>query len=76
MELTTAWQCQKWHCLPEPGGLRDQRAGEVQRMTIVLNVWEAWYAWKHRKGGDELEFKNKHPEWWDLVLKVEEMRHG
>ena len=47
------------------------------RMTAVLNVWEAWQAWINRKGGDELEFKNRNPQKWDIVLKVQEMRrHG
>lgn len=61
--------------MPDSGGLRDQRAGEITRITTVLNVWEAWRAWMKRKGGDELEFKNKNPEWFDIVMKVQGMKN-
>jgi len=39
-ELVLAQNARFWNKLPEPGGLRDQRAGELQRMTAALNVYE------------------------------------
>lgn len=39
-ELKLAWQARTWGKLPEPGGLRDQRAGELERMAAALNVYQ------------------------------------
>jgi len=39
-ELELAWQARTWSTLPEPGGLRDQRAGELRRMTAALNAYD------------------------------------
>ena len=39
-ELKLAWQARTWGTLPEPGGLRDQRAGELDRMSAALNTYE------------------------------------
>jgi hypothetical protein len=40
-ELTLAWQCKRWGTLPEPGGLRDQIAGEMERMAAAQNAYDA-----------------------------------
>ena len=40
-ELSLAFKAEQWGTLPEPGGLRDQRIGELDRMTVVLNTYKA-----------------------------------
>jgi len=75
-ELEAAWQAQAWHALPEPGGLLDQRAGELRRMTAALNVYEAVRSW--RRSTDWAKWAQDNPEDWrtvQYVLKLRE-RHG
>lgn len=38
-ELRLAWDCQKWNCLPEPGGLMDQDWQTMRRMTALDGVY-------------------------------------
>lgn len=38
-ELSLYWQVQTYHSLPEPGGLLDQPAGLLDRMTAAANVY-------------------------------------
>lgn len=38
-ELRMAWRCQKWHTLPEDGGLNDQDARLMHLMTVTDNVY-------------------------------------
>lgn len=38
-ELTLAWRCRNWQALPNPGGIRDQYVGELERMTAAENVY-------------------------------------
>lgn len=47
IELEIGFQCLNFHTLPEAGGLRDQLAGDVERMSAALstyNVVGALYA--------------------------------
>lgn len=37
-ELVLGWQCERWHTLPEPGGMYDQDAGLVYRMGALMNI--------------------------------------
>ena len=38
-ELEIAWQCERWHTLPDAGGYLDQDATLMHRMTIAANVY-------------------------------------
>lgn len=38
-DLSLAWQCQRWGCLPDAGGLLDQDHVLLSRMTAALNVY-------------------------------------
>jgi len=40
-ELKLAWQAKRWGTLPEPGGLRDQIVGELERMAMALSAYNA-----------------------------------
>ena len=73
-ELSLAFNCQKWGVLPDAGGLRDQRAGIVNRMTAAMNVYEAYSALARSKSLKEWQRNN--PAQYALWAKVEEMRNG
>lgn len=75
-ELLLGWEMVRFHALPEPGGLRDQIAGEMLRCRAVLNVYEAfqafrgsrnWAAWSKSNGSQ-----------WAIVSQVMTLReeHG
>lgn len=55
-ELKLAWQAMSYHALPEAGGLLDQPAGLLSRMTRLYNVWYAHDAYRKRD-------LSKHQEW-------------
>jgi hypothetical protein len=73
-ELQLAWQARGWGTLPESGGLRDQPAGLLDRMTQALGVYDAFMAYKQRDAGDESGFAKKQPKAWQTVLRVREIR--
>ncbi len=73
-ELELAWQAESWHALPEPGGLRDQRAGELTRMAVAANVYRAMREW--RKTAQWATWAKEHPEQWELVQTVLKLRSG
>lgn len=39
-ELRLFWMCMRYGALPEPGGLFDQDAGLLGRMSLLGNVYE------------------------------------
>jgi hypothetical protein len=41
-ELELAFRCRRWNSLPESGGLNDQPAGLMQRLTVAENVYQAF----------------------------------
>ena len=45
IELEIGFQCLNFHTLPEAGGLRDQLAGDVERMSAALSTYNAVGAW-------------------------------
>lgn len=75
-ELELAWQARAWSTLPEPGGLRDQRAGELQRMAAVLNTYDAWRA--RTQHANWAKWAKESPESWRIVSYVLKLRkqHG
>ena len=76
-ELRLAFRCQQWGTLPCSGGLLDQPAGLVDRMTLVLNTHNAWGAWLKRDPGKDGEFVKAYPDTWRIVQHIIELRtHG
>jgi hypothetical protein len=51
-ELSLSWDCQRWHTLPEAGGMLDQDAGLIHRMKALTNIYTAVSAWFNLKGKD------------------------
>jgi len=74
-ELRLAFRCQQWGTLPHSGGLLDQPAGLVERMTIAVNVYNAMKAWGEHDPKRDAEFFKSDA--WQIVKQVLELRkHG
>jgi hypothetical protein len=43
-------------------------------MSTALSVYDALAAYKKRPAGHELEFSQKNPREWDVVLRIRELR--
>ena len=67
-ELRLALQARSWGHLPDPGGLLDQPAGLLERMTVTYNVYHAVRAWVRRKPGDDKAWKAANPDEWDIAM--------
>jgi hypothetical protein len=74
MELRMAWQCERWHALPEQGGLLDQPAGMLQRMAAMLNVYNAFKTFK-ASSGNLMGLANSQPQVLALVRDIERMEN-
>ena len=44
-DLTLAWDCQRYHCLPKAGGLEEQLVRTMARMRAAQNVYDAMSAY-------------------------------
>ena len=64
--LKLAWSCERYNTLPEVGGLRDQLAGDIERMNIASNIYNAVLSWKNMfyGGGDMERWLNQHKSDW------------
>ena len=49
-ELKLSWDCERWHTLPEAGGLLDQDFTLITRMKSLSSVYSAVSAWFNLKG--------------------------
>ena len=76
-ELTLALQCDQWGSLPEPGGVRDQRIGELQRMTSALNVYRAVKGYRDAGGkGGKKAWREQNPQAYQIYLDVVDLKDG
>ena len=73
-ELSLAWSCAQWSTLPEPGARRDQRAGELERMTVAKNTYDAIRA--HQGVRDWVEWAKRNPAAQTIIGKVRRLRRG
>ena len=71
-ELELAWQAESWRALPEAGGLRDQRAGELSRMAMALNVYRAVKGW--RGNANWAAWAQDNPGQWEMIQAVVKLR--
>lgn len=49
-ELSLAWQCQRWHTLPDGGGLYAQDYRTMHMMTVTQNIHDAVVRARSLKG--------------------------
>ena len=75
-ELMLGWEMERFHALPEPGGLRDQLAGEMMRCRAALNVYDAFRAFRGSRRWADWAKANQSQ--WKIVSQVMELReaHG
>ena len=71
-DLQKAWQVRDYGVLPNAGGLRDQRIGELERMVYLLNVYTAMTAL--HKSDDWMELQQERPELWAVISEVRQLR--
>ena len=74
-ELELAFLCRQYRCLPRGGGIYDQLAGELERMHLALNVYEAIKDFRSQESKDIGEWIRTHKNNdWKIVKKIKEMR--
>lgn len=72
--LGLAFQCERWNTLPHAGGLLDQPAGLMRKMTALLNVY---YAHFHSiKAENVVEWGKANPGAMKIIKQVTELRNG
>lgn len=76
-ELQLAFQAEQWHILPEPGGLRDQRIGELDRMAAALNAYRLLKEYKSIPSGKEKgKWIEAHPSEYQLYRNILDLKDG
>lgn len=72
--LALAFQCERWNALPCAGGLLDQPAGLLGKMTALSNIYRAH---KESKSSPNIvEWGKANPELMKIIEKVGKLRHG
>lgn len=71
-ELELEFKVRNYGVLPEAGGLRDQRVGELDRMTTARNVYDAVRGFK--EASDWLQWRRQQPHLWKIWNLVLELR--
>jgi hypothetical protein len=72
--LEYALHCERYHCLPYSGGLRDQPAGLVSKMGTLKNVFDAYQLLHGAKGAAKAKFWQDYPEAGRVIRQIDEMR--
>jgi hypothetical protein len=62
--------------LPEQGGTRDQRPGELARLTGLYNLWRAVWLYENYGAKDLAKWIENFPAEWEIVQDVMEMDDG
>lgn len=71
-ELQLAWNCKTWGALPNGGGLLDQPAGLVERMTAALNAYDTIRSMK--AAANIAVWQRSHPEMARIYARISELR--
>ena len=71
-ELRLAFRCQQWGSLPMSGGLLDQPAGLVEKMTVAINVFNAWKYHVSRDPKSDAEYFKS--DTWKVAKEVIDLR--
>lgn len=68
--------CLYFRTLPKAGGLDDQPAGLLDRMSYLHQVAEAVRAYEKdgKAPGEQAAWCKKHPQWWKLIKEIRELR--
>lgn len=70
VELSQAWQFERFGVLPYAGGARDQEPGQLTRMAIIYDAWFAYSSFlSTRLTGAEWQRQNG--QYWKLIQEIE-----
>lgn len=77
-ELALAWQCRDFGALPRAGGVLDQPAGLLARLTAARNVYAAWksYTTEGRAAGRMAQWRRENADLADIVDNVKGLLYG
>jgi hypothetical protein len=73
-ELSLYWQAQTYNALPRAGGLLDQPAGLLGRMSAAGNVYGAWKGLTMAK--NKVEWQESHAQAWEVCACVMKLRNA
>lgn len=73
-ELKLAWQAISYHALPEAGGLLDQPAGLLSRMTACYNAWQAFRSWQQADPTKRQEWIEANPELHAIKIELDRLQ--
>lgn len=72
--------CERYNALPVSGGVLDQPAGLMRKMSQVMNVYRAYAAYLRdgKQPGNMAKWRSEHSDLWEIVAEIEELRekHG
>ena len=71
--LSLYWQCQRYGALPEQGGLYDQPAGELERMTQLYNIYYAHQ--EQARAHDGARWADDNPGLFRIIAKMYRLRN-
>lgn len=49
-DLRLAWECERYHCLPEAGGYMEQDYRLMRRMATLANVYGVYSHYRNAQG--------------------------
>ena len=75
-ELVLAWHCKEWNSLPYSGGLLDQPAGLMSRLSTLSSIHTAFRTWRDKKPGEEDKISEEIFAKINLVDKIREELNG
>lgn len=70
-ELHLYWQFLRYDRLPRGGGIEDQEAGLLERMTIIGEAYMAYAEYWELTPGTGAEWQRRHPGKWAIVAEIE-----
>lgn len=73
-ELLMAFDCERYSCLPAAGGVLDQPAGLLRKMTRFMNVYLAFTAYAKADKTKMAAWKKNNSEMWQIVKEVNALR--
>jgi hypothetical protein len=77
-ELRWVFEHDRWKVLPNAGGLLDQPAGALRRMTACENAYRAlrFYSEHGPEPGQSAAWKDEHTDIWTLVQQINDLREN
>ena len=69
-----AWWCTQWGALPEAGGLLDQPAGLLRKMSAVKNAYDTIAS--RRKTNNLIAWIDADPQRYEYYLHIRELLNG